>query len=94
MAALSLTSTQVLTASHLNTNMASPVRWDSTWTPTVTQSSSVSYHLVYARYGLFGPACAADCKLVITGTGTASNIIRISLPKTPSTNQDGTICPG
>jgi hypothetical protein len=54
----------------------------STWTTTLTQSGSVSHTALYARYMQEGKKVVARCSLDVTGTGTASNSVTISLPVT------------
>jgi len=52
------------------------------WTPTITQGSAVSKTVTVARYTQIGDTIHAYAKLAITGSGTASNTITMSLPAT------------
>ena len=54
------------------------------WTPTVTQSGSVTVTNTYSRYIRIGRLVIAYWKLAVTGSGTSSNAIFISLPVTAS----------
>lgn len=47
------------------------------WTPTVTQSVSVAATIIYARYITIGRLVLVECRLAITGTGTAGNAILV-----------------
>lgn len=53
-----------------------------TWTPTVTQSSTITKTIVEARYSLFDDCCAFWVDLSLTSAGTASNNIVMTLPVT------------
>jgi hypothetical protein len=53
-----------------------------TWTTTLTQSGTVTHTATYNRYYRIGTLCIALAALAVTGTGTANNIITISLPFT------------
>lgn len=48
------------------------------WTPTVTQSGSVTVTVTYARYFTAGKLVVLQAKLGVTGTGTTNNAIVIS----------------
>ncbi|MGD9996977.1 MAG: hypothetical protein AB7R77_06005 [Ilumatobacteraceae bacterium] len=52
------------------------------WTPTVTQSGSVSVTVSRARYWRLGRKVDFQCKLSVTGSGSSSNDVVISLPVT------------
>lgn len=58
--------------------------WQS-WTPTITQSGTVTYSATYARYQRTGRVIHAEALLAVTGTGTSSNNVTVSLPVTPAT---------
>lgn len=59
------------------------------WTPTVTQSGSVSVTVSYARYIRTGRWIQGSALLSVTGSGTSSNTITIgSLPATGTTGCD------
>lgn len=55
-----------------------------TWTPTVTQSGSVTHTLNEARYIRQGNLVHAWFSATMTGTGTAGNNVNVSLPVTAS----------
>ena len=70
----------VLTASDINTYLAGEGGAWTSFTPTVTQSGSVTVtnnRSVYARYGR---TIHFSINLTVTGSGTGSNNILISLP--------------
>lgn len=48
------------------------------WTPTVTQSGSVTVTVTYARYFTDGKLVHLIASLAVTGTGTANNAIVIA----------------
>lgn len=50
--------------------------WQS-WTPTVTQSGSVTITIVYAQYTIIGNAVSIIARLSVTGSGTIANAIVI-----------------
>ena len=50
------------------------------WTPAVTQSGSVSVTVNRATYSRVGRRIHAEALLTVTGSGTASNLITVSLP--------------
>lgn len=47
------------------------------WTPTVTQSGSVTVTITYARYIVLARLVVVQARLAVTGTGTAANAIII-----------------
>jgi hypothetical protein len=51
-----------------------------TWTPTVTQPGAVTVTVNHAVYGRWGRLIVAHASLSVTGTGTASNGITLSVP--------------
>lgn len=58
--------------------------WTS-WTPTVSQSSSVTVTVTYAKYMRIGRLIIGTFQLAVTGSGTSSNAIGVSgLPATPA----------
>ena len=74
----------VLTASDVNTYlMGEGGQWTS-WTPTVTQSGTVTATVTYARYARYGRTIHFEAFLSITGTGTGANDITVTLPVTAS----------
>lgn len=50
------------------------------WSPTVTQSGTVAYTLNYGGYSRVGRRIHAEAILTVTGSGTSSNIITLTLP--------------
>jgi hypothetical protein len=57
-----------------NTDGTLKVAWGS-WTPTVTQSASVTFTATYAKYIKIGDLVIVSCLLSITSAGTANNVI-------------------
>lgn len=51
-----------------------------TFTPTLTQSATVTKTVTYARYTKIGRLVIAQVALAVTGAGTASNAVLIGLP--------------
>lgn len=71
-----------LTESDINTYlMGEGGAWTS-WTPTVTQSGSVTVTNTRSRYARYGRTIHFTAQLSVTGSGTGSNAITISLPVT------------
>ena len=65
---------------------ATGLKWGGTWTaytPTVLQSGAVTVTVGNARYIKVGKLVVVQGLLVVTGTGTASNLIKITCPVTP-----------
>ncbi len=61
------------------------LKWGGTytsWTPTVTQSGSVTVTVNFAKYIKIGKFVSGYANLTVTGTGTALNNIVISVPLT------------
>lgn len=52
----------------------------SSWTPTLTQSGAVTKTVTHGVYSRVGRRVNANCLLAVTGTGSASNIVTLSLP--------------
>lgn len=81
---------ELVTAAHLNQEVrdnlaaAFPLGVDgwTSFTPTLTQSATVTKTLTYARYQRVGRLIVAQVFLTVTGSGTASNGIIIGLPVT------------
>lgn len=80
----------VLTAAQLNAqvrdnlNAAFPlgapdVAWTG-YTPTLTQSATVTKTVTYAKYTRVGRTIIGSVYLTVTGTGTASNAIKVGAP--------------
>jgi hypothetical protein len=53
-----------------------------TWTPAVTQSGSVTVTVTDAKYWRVGRLVHAFAKLAVTGSGTAGNIVTVTVPFT------------
>lgn len=68
----------ILTAATMNSIGAA---WE-TWTPAVTQSGAVTATVTLGRYTRIQKLVIAVAKLAITGTGTANNAVKVSLPIT------------
>ena len=63
-----------------------------TWTPTVTQSVSVTVTVASARFARYGRTIIFRTALTVTGSGTASNAVSMSLPATSAAS--GFVIPG
>lgn len=63
-----------------------------TWTPTLTQSGTVTATVTRARYMRIGKTIHFYASLAVTGTGTASNAVTVSLPVTAAAS--GFMVPG
>lgn len=72
----------VLTASDVNTYLMGEGGAWTTWSPTVTQSGTVTHTATRAKYARYGRTIHFSALLAITGTGTGANDIVISLPVT------------
>ena len=59
--------------------------WTS-FTPTLTQSGTVTNTATWCKYGRWGRLIVANFYVTVTGTGTASNVITIGLPVTAATS--------
>ncbi len=70
-------------------------RWHD-WTPTITQSGSVSCTITQAKYARIGKMVFVVAKLDVTGTGTAGNAIVIGgIPTAIAPAQTGSgVCVG
>ena len=55
--------------------------WQS-WTPTCTQSGAVTVTNTRSRFARYGRTIVCNWSLSVTGTGTASNSVVVSLPVT------------
>jgi hypothetical protein len=55
------------------------------WTPTVTQTGAVTKTVTKARYLQVGKLVIVNFDLAITGSGTGSSSVIVSLPVTPLT---------
>lgn len=64
------------------------------WTPTITQSGTVTYTTTVGTYSRVGRRIFFEGMFVITGTGTASNVITLTLPVTAATSNTNVILGG
>jgi len=72
---------QILTAAELNT---AGVYQD--YTPTWTQSATITKTVNWARYSQLNKLVTVSIKMTATGAGTANNIIKVGLPVSASAN--------
>ena len=71
-----------LTESDINTYlMGEGGAWTS-WTPTVTQSGSVTVTNTRSRYARYGRTIHFSLSLSVTGSGTSTNAVLVSTPVT------------
>jgi hypothetical protein len=66
--------------------------WTS-YTPTLTQSATVTKTVTYAKYMKIGRLVIVNLLLAVTGAGTAANAVLVGLPVTAATG-DGSIGAG
>jgi hypothetical protein len=71
-----------LTESDINTYLMHEGGAWTSWTPTVTQSGSVTVTNTRSRYARWGRLIVFNGVLAVTGSGTGSNIVTVSLPVT------------
>jgi hypothetical protein len=71
-----------LTESDINTYLSGEGGAWTTWTPTLTQSGTVTATVTSAVYGRWGRLIVGQFRLSVTGTGTSSNTVTVSLPVT------------
>jgi hypothetical protein len=71
-----------LTESDINTYLMGEGGAWSTWTPTLTQSGAVTKTVTRAVYARYGRTIHFNAQLAVTGSGTSSNSVTISLPVT------------
>ena len=57
-----------------------------TWTPTLTQSGSVTVTVTRATYARYGRTIHFNAVLSVTGSGTSSNEVLMSLPVTAASS--------
>jgi hypothetical protein len=89
MAQLTLADGDYPTASQLNTYALGEGNAWTSWTPTVTQSGSVTVTNTRSRYARYGRTIIATFNLAVTGTGTTANAIVVSLPVTAAASGSG-----
>lgn len=68
-------------ADQVRDNFIAMSTW-STWTPTLTQSGTVTKTVNVANYLQIGDLIIVQMKLSVTGTGTAGNTVTVSMPVT------------
>jgi hypothetical protein len=73
----------VLTAADLNDIGT----WD-TYSPTLAQNGTRTCTVNYASYVVINKFCQVNLDLTCTTSGSAANVITVSLPFTAATNQD------
>lgn len=56
------------------------------YTPTLTQSTTVTKTVTYARYVKYGRLVVVQVSLACTGSGTSSNAVLVGLPATAATS--------
>jgi hypothetical protein len=71
-----------LTESDINTYLMGEGGAWTTWTPTLTQSGTVTATVTSAVYGRWGRLIVGQFRLSVTGSGTGSNAVTVSLPVT------------
>jgi hypothetical protein len=76
-----LSAGDVLTAATMNSIGAA---WES-YTPTLTQSATVTKTVTYAKYTRINKLCMVNVRLDVTGAGTAANSVVVGLPLTSAT---------
>lgn len=75
-----------LTESDINTYLMGEGGAWTAYTPTVTQSGSVTVTNFRSRYARYGRLIIFTTSLTVTGSGTGSNAITVSLPVTAATS--------
>ena len=73
---------EILTSADVNLYLAGEGGAWQSYTPTVTQSGSVTVTNTRSRFARYGRTIHVSVKLTVTGSGTASNAVNISLPVT------------
>ena len=92
MAQITFADGDVPTAAQLNTYTTGEGGAWTSWTPTVTQSGSVTVTNTRSRYARWGRKIEVTISLSVTGSGTSSNQITVSLPVTAAAS--GLFCAG
>lgn len=70
----------ILAETDINTYLMHEGGAWTTYTPTLTQSATVTKTVTFAHYGRAGRLIYGNVLLTVTGTGTASNAVQIGLP--------------
>ena len=76
----------VLTAADVNTYLAGEGGAWTSWTPTLTQSGTVTKTVNRAVYARYGRTIIFHAYMTVTGSGTGSNSIIVGLPVTASSS--------
>ena len=79
----------VLSASDLNTYCSGEGGAWTSYTPTVTQSGAVTCTVNYSKYARYGRTIHWTFWLTMTGAGTGSNAVTVSLPVTAASANGG-----
>lgn len=61
------------------------------WTPTVTQLGAVANTVNHGSYSRVGRQITASCNLTMAGSGTAANLVTLTLPVAGLAGSDGAI---
>lgn len=61
------------------------------WTPTITQSGTVTYTDVRSAYTRFGRKIQTDGVLSVTGSGTSTNLVTVTLPVNAASTNANTV---
>lgn len=69
-----------LAAADVNTYLSGEGGAWTSWTPAVTQSGAVTVTVTDAKYARWGRLIHFDAYLIVTGSGTGTNAVTISLP--------------
>ena len=72
----------MLTSADVNLYLAGEGGAWQSWSPVVTQSVNVTVTNTRSRFARWGRLIIATADLTVTGTGTASNAVTLSLPVT------------
>lgn len=78
-------STSFARADHVHKGVVANDAWTD-WTPSVTQSGSVTVTVTRAKYLQLGKFFIAFADLAVTGSGTTNNAITVSSPVTAAAN--------
>ncbi len=73
------TASSLARSDHVHKGIVNNDAWTA-YTPTLTQSATVTKTVSYAKYQRTGRMITVQCDLSVTGAGTAANAVRIGLP--------------
>jgi hypothetical protein len=82
----------VVTAADTNTYLSGEGGAWSTWTPTLSQSGTVTCTVTHAKYARYGRFIVFYTALTATGTGTGAAAVTLSLPTAAASS--GHVIPG